>query len=408
MILAVEFPNTGPNLVGFLPLVLVTVVALVYYLGPTQRLNRRLRAVWDGAGLTRTEIRGVGDKKRTVRHRPTVFRRQKIDDDAFAFRVRPNPGRTVEDIVECADAIRDALRATEVKVVPLGNGRASVEVYNRSAAPSKFGVEALQVGETSSKLPLGLDDAGNVRETNLGHTLIVGATGSGKGSMLWRYVMSVQSQYGNDGRGLQLWGIDPKRAELAGARGAFEDVAFDPADILLILEKLVDVMKSRQQQGKRSFEHSPDNPVILLVIDEFNALSVMEDRKWQTSVRSALQQLLSQGRSAGMYVLAAAQQPQKEFVGPYRAHFMNRICLRVESSQEVDMVLGMGAVELGADAHKIEPATESNGYKTAGIGYMRTDGEPAPVRIRAPYVSDGDIEDWVARTKMLKGVSHGF
>ena len=408
MFLAIEQTDPKLTLVTWGVSALALLMAGVLYFGPTQRLSRRLRPVWDGAGITRTETRGTGQDQRTVRHRPRVFARKKIDADAFSFRVRPNPGKTVEDIVASGDAIRDALRAKEVKVVPKGRGCAEVEVYNREAAPVKFDVTEFVASNAAGKLPIGLDDSGEVRELNLGHTLIVGATGSGKGSMLWSYLMSATQQYDHEGRGIQLWGIDPKRAELAGVRQAFETVAFDEPDILRVLDELVQVMRRRQSEGRRSFEHSAENPVILLAIDEFNALSVMGDRKWQTAVRSALQQLMSQGRSSGIYVVAAAQQPQKDMLGPYRPHFMNRVCLRVESAQEVDMVLGSGAVELGAKAHLIEPATESNGYATAGIGYIRTDGEPAPVRVRAPFIGDSRIETWVLERASREGARYGF
>lgn len=408
----------APLLALWALLAVMAVLMVAFRMSPTQRLVRRLRPVWDGAGVTKSEVVCVGDKHRTVRHRPSVFGLKKMDSQAWSFTVRPNPGKTVEDLVGCADAIRDALRAQEVKVVPLGSGLVRMEVYRRGAAPEKFGLADLSVdygGHDSAvaakakagRLLLGRDDSGALRWINLGHTLVVGATGSGKGSVLWRYVMSAVEVFGLSGGGVCLFGIDPKRAELAGVYGAFEKVAFDGQDILAVLEEVLGLMKQRQQEGRRSFVHDEQHPLVLLVIDEFNALGVMEDRKWQAAVKSALQQILSQGRSAGVYVLAAAQQPQKEILGAYRPHFMNRICLRVESAQEVDMVLGAGAVELGAVAHQIAPATESNGYSTAGLAYVRTDGEPAPVRVRAPYVSDEDILHWVEGIESKDGASHG-
>lgn len=408
----------APLVALWILLAVLAVMMVAFQMLPTQRLVRRLRPVWDGAGITKSEVVGVGDKRRTVRHRPSVSGLKKLDGKSLSFVVCPNPGMTVEDIVGCADAIRDALRVQEVKVVPLGGGRVRVEVYNRGAAPAKYGlaelsginwVESVKApgGAGSGRLLLGRDDSGALQWVNLGHTLVVGATGSGKGSVLWRYVMSAVEVFGSTGGGVRLFGIDPKRAELAGVGGAFKRVAFDGQDILDVLEEVLGVMKERQQEGRRTFVHDVEHPLVLLVIDEFNALSVMEDRKWQSAVKAGLQQILSQGRSAGVYVLAAAQQPQKETLGPYRPHFMNRICLRVESAQEVDMVLGAGAVELGACAHQITPATESNGYATAGLAYVRTDGEPAPVRVRAPYVSDEDILQWVEDVESMKGTSHG-
>ena len=66
-----------------------------------------------------------------------------------------------------------------------------------------------------------------------------------------------------------------------------------------------------------------------------------------------------------------------------------------ETASDVDMVLGAGSAEAGARAHEIPPATESNGYATAGVAYARRDGEPVPVRFRFPFVRDAEIAAWV-------------
>lgn len=388
-----RLPVISPDYLMWFGVVGLIIIGALY-MSPGQRLIRKLNRVWDGAGVTRTEYREKDGKTRSVHHRPRVFRRKRIDQGLTSFLVRPNPGKTVEDIVDCGGAIRDALKASEVKVAPQGRGIARVEVYTRDAIHAAYSSDEIASRtDSEGKLFIGVQDSGVPVDLNLGHTLIVGATGSGKGSALWRYIMSLERELGSNG--IQFWGIDPKRAELASVGDAFERVAYDPIDIQELLGHLVDTMKSRQSEGRRAFVQTADRPLIVLVIDEFNSLSMMSDRIWQSSVKSSLQQLLSQGRSAGIYVVAAAQQPQKESLGPYRPHFMNRICLRVESAQEVDMVLGAGSAELGANAHEIPPATETNGYRTAGVGYVRTDSEPAPVRIRTPFVSDDDIDRWL-------------
>lgn len=381
--------------------VAVVVGFVAWYWSPGQRLVRRLRPVWDGAGISRVEVRERNGKQSTVRHRPRIRKRRKLSSNAFAFDVRPNPGRTVEDIVACSGAIRDALRVEDVTVTPRGRGRVTVTAFAEDPFPAAYENAEFFEEPVGTRLPIGRDDWGEVCYVNLGHTLVVGASGSGKGSVLWRYLMSVWDAYGHLSGGVQFWGVDPKRAELARMQETFERVAFDSEDIEPLLLDLVAEMKRRQETGERQFEQREGRPLIVLVIDELNALGTMGERKWQSSVRASMQQILSQGRSAGIYVVAAAQQPQKENIGPYRAHFMTRICLRVESTQEVDLVLGGGAAALGAAAHEIVPATETNVYATAGVGYVRTDGEAA-VRFRAPYVDDDEIGIWAWEVQSLK------
>ena len=51
------------------------------------------------------------------------------------------------------------------------------------------------------------------------------------------------------------------------------------------------------------------------------------------------------------------------------------------------MVLGDGGRDRGALADQISPLP----YVGAGVGYVRLEASPDPVRVRAAYVSDADI-----------------
>ena len=51
------------------------------------------------------------------------------------------------------------------------------------------------------------------------------------------------------------------------------------------------------------------------------------------------------------------------------------------------MVLGDGARDRGALADEISPLP----YIGAGVGYVRLEASPDPVRVRAAYVTDADI-----------------
>lgn len=364
-------------------------------------LRYRLGKFFDGGGLA-TVYRHDGPTG-TVHIRPRIWGR-KTTLWGYRFYIRTANGLTWEDLTEQANALAQHLKVAEVKIEPTERpGCAIVSAYTRDPAPESFSLsnflstKEMDLNQSTgvAGVPIGRKDDGSTFKVSLGHTLIVGATGSGKGSLLWTYLIGAQSLLAN--QGLKLYGWDPKHAELAGVKGErFERIAFDPGEGLALLQVLVIEMRNRQALGLRSFTPGPQMPFILLVIDEFNSLMTSADAAWRKDVRENLHALLSQGRSAGIYIVAAAQQPQKESIGDYRQHFMNRICLRVETAIETDMVLGAGSVEAGAKSHLIAPATESNGYRTAGIGYARSDSEPIPVRFRAPKVTDDDILTWCA------------
>jgi S-DNA-T family DNA segregation ATPase FtsK/SpoIIIE len=56
------------------------------------------------------------------------------------------------------------------------------------------------------------------------------------------------------------------------------------------------------------------------------------------------------------------------------------------------MVLGDGARDRGALADEISPIPEVG----AGVGYVRLEASPDPVRVRAAYVTDDDIQAMLA------------
>jgi S-DNA-T family DNA segregation ATPase FtsK/SpoIIIE len=67
--------------------------------------------------------------------------------------------------------------------------------------------------------------------------------------------------------------------------------------------------------------------------------------------------------------------------------FPDRIAMRLDEPEQVDMVLGDGARDPGATPDLIpnDPATG------AGVAYVRLETDPDPVRVRAAWVTDTDI-----------------
>jgi S-DNA-T family DNA segregation ATPase FtsK/SpoIIIE len=85
-------------------------------------------------------------------------------------------------------------------------------------------------------------------------------------------------------------------------------------------------------------------------------------------------------------VVAALQDPRKEVMS-IRNLFPDKIAMRLDEPEQVDMVLGDGARDRGAAADRIstDPATG------AGVAFVRLETDPDPVRVRAARVSDDDI-----------------
>ncbi|MDI2130825.1 hypothetical protein [Yinghuangia seranimata] len=71
--------------------------------------------------------------------------------------------------------------------------------------------------------------------------------------------------------------------------------------------------------------------------------------------------------------------------------FPDRIALRLGEPGQVDMVLASGARDRGATADLISADPKTG----AGVGYVKREAHPEPVRVRAAFVSDADIDTMV-------------
>ena len=147
----------------------------------------------------------------------------------------------------------------------------------------------------------------------------------------------------------------------------------------------------RAQHRSAAARSRAETPYELLIIDELAMLTAYGDR---ASVREALRllaEILTQGRAADHGVAGYVQEPSKDVVD-VRDLFDTRICLGVTAASHVDMALGDGARDRGALADEI-PGDPDH----AGIGFVIDPGSRLPVRFRAGYVTDADIDDLVTR-----------
>ena len=126
---------------------------------------------------------------------------------------------------------------------------------------------------------------------------------------------------------------------------------------------------------------------MVTLVDEVAFLTAYQpDRQLRDRVKAALATLTTQGRAVGFCVIAALQDPRKEVLS-IRNLFPDRIAMRLDEPEQVDMVLGDGARDRGALADLI-PNGPDHG---AGVAYVRLQDNPDPVRVRAAWVTDTDI-----------------
>src|SRR5208337_4318239 len=212
---------------------------------------------------------------------------------------------------------------------------------------------------------------------------LAGATGSGKGSVIWSLIRALLPAIA--GGWVQVWALDPKRMELSFGRALFHRYACHATAMVELLEAAVAEMHDRAGQfgGRtRTFTPSTAFPFLLVLVDELAFLTAYQpERDLRKRAEAAIATLTSQGRSVGVCVVGALQDPRKDVIS-LRNLFSTRIALRLDESDQVDMVLGDGARDRGALADQISPVP----WTGAGVGYVRLEASPDPVRVRAAYV----------------------
>ena len=250
--------------------------------------------------------------------------------------------------------------------------------------PAAPDLKALPVGRREDGLPWLVKLHGT-------HVLIAGATGAGKASLLWGLVRAMFPLL-QDGL-VRVLAADPKLMELAYGRVIFESYgayAADPAAIAAMLDQAVADMQARAARfAGRQRDHTPtvEDPFTVVLVDEVAFLTAYQpDRKLKERIMSALATLTTQGRALGYSVVAALQDPRKDVL-TIRNLFPDRIAMRLDEPEQVDMVLGDGARDRGATCELISPDPATG----AGVAFVRLEADPDPVRVRAGWVTDWDI-----------------
>jgi S-DNA-T family DNA segregation ATPase FtsK/SpoIIIE len=308
--------------------------------------------------------------------------------------VRMVVGQQPKDWARRLDALAHAFGARSCQVHEITRRPGYIQLLVGRRDPLGVVVPALPIASSVDleAVPIGSREDGQPWTVRMvgSHVLIAGATGAGKGSVLWSLIRGLAPGV-RDGL-VQLWALDPKGGmELAAGAPLFARLAYDSAaDMAALLEAAVNTMSAR---ARRLFgvtrEHTPtvDEPLIVVLVDELASLTAYATRDERGRINTALAKLISKGRAVGVVLVGALQDPRKETI-PFRNLIPTRIALALVEPAETDLVLGQGARDRGADCSRIP--------LRSGIGWVWCDGEREPTRVRASWVSDADIARFVA------------
>jgi S-DNA-T family DNA segregation ATPase FtsK/SpoIIIE len=312
--------------------------------------------------------------------------------------VRLVSGQSAADFAARADNLAHGFGAVLCRIRSARAGALVLEFVRRDALAAIIPALPIPAHADLRALPVGRREDGQawlVRAHGT-HVLIAGATGAGKASLLWSIIRAMLPAMA---AGLvRVWAADPKLMELAFGRALFDlygRYAADPEAIVTLLEDAVAEMQARAARfAGRHREHTPttEHPFVVILVDEVAFLTAYQpDRQLRDRVKATLATLTTQGRAVGFCVIAALQDPRKEVMS-IRNLFPDRIAMRLDEPEQVDMVLGDGARDRGALADLI-PTEAATG---AGVAYVRLETDPDPVRVRAAWVTDTDIRAMTA------------
>ena len=225
------------------------------------------------------------------------------------------------------------------------------------------------------------------------HSLVAGATGSGKSVLIQAILLDIAAT--NPKELAQIVLIDPKMGvdysaleELPHMR---EPIVTTRERATEMLETLVEEMESRYRlfAAARARDLTTYNakmgaesrlPMLFLVHDEF--ADWMLDDGYKGAVSAAVQRLGVKARAAGIHLIFAAQRPDKDVMPmQLRENLGNRLILKVASEATSRIALDRPGAEM-----------------LLGKGHLaaKLNGEQGLVFAQAPFLSDHDIEAAVA------------
>ncbi|MGL4849096.1 MAG: DNA translocase FtsK 4TM domain-containing protein [Clostridium sp.] len=321
------------------------------------------------------------------------------------FELQPSPGVKVSKIVNLADDIALGLAASGVRIeAPIpGKAAVGIEVPNKTQTPvflrEVLGTSEFLDSDKKLAIALGKDIGGECVIGDLSkmpHTLIAGATGSGKSVCINTLIVSILYKYSPDE--VKLLMVDPKVVELSVYNGIphlLIPVVTDPKKAAAALNWAVNEMTRRYKLFADSGARNIDSynqlykkgvieeklPYIVIIVDELADLMMV----CANDVEDYIGRLAQMARAAGMHLVIATQRPSVDVItGVIKANIPSRISFAVSSQIDSRTILDSSGAE-----------------KLLGRGDMLyyPVGESKPLRVQGCFISEEEVEKVVEYVK---------
>ncbi|WP_044370358.1 FtsK/SpoIIIE domain-containing protein [Streptomyces noursei] len=338
--------------------------------------------------ISRTPTRAVlGDlavRGTSLRPIPPRLGLPKLTRTGLVVRVRLQPGQTPHRFVMASEALEHAWRVHRVRVTTPRRGELimTVTAGDSLRQPGKNG-QVQQEPEPLMSARVGrIEDGGEwlLDLRRVPHWLVVGATQSGKSTLVGAWVRRLAPQP------VALVGIDCKGGmELGLMEPRLTALACDRQQAIRVLDVLVDVMKTRMAVCRsaqvRSIWELPEDerPVpIVVLVDELAELYLSdgsrESRDEAMQCSTLLLRIAQLGAALGLHLIVAGQRVGSD-LGPgvtaLRAQLGGRIAHRVNDSSTAEMALGDLSPDAVAVAQSILPGEQGVAVTTVGARWMR-------------------------------------
>ncbi len=250
------------------------------------------------------------------------------------------------------------------------------------------------VTSVTQEMELGLLENGRPAKVLLlrRNALVGGIIDSGKSGILNVILANLAAC-----RDAAIWGIDLKGGmELEPWASCLDRLATTPQKANELFKDAICELNQRAKQkageGKRLWEPTPEEPALIIVVDEYAELPG-EAQDYADSIAR-------RGRAVAVNLIAATQRPTQKVMGSntVRSQMDVRICLRVRERRDVDLILGQGSVNSGWHAHTLNQP---------GMFLISAREHTTPHRARAYLITDVHVSNHAATCARHRPHLHG-
>ncbi len=239
---------------------------------------------------------------------------------------------------------------------------------------------------------------------NQPHTLIAGITGSGKSVLMQNLILTIAAT--RDPAEAHIYLIDPKFGvdyrpldELPHVEAGSGGIIDEPHAAVKVLEGLVDEMNRRYELFKavrvanvHAYRKATGQPLPILWIIHDEFADWMQTDDYRDAVPNIVGRLSVKARAAGIFLLFAAQRPDKDVMPmQLRSQLGNRLILKVDNAATAEIAMGV---------------KNSGAERLLGRGHMlaKTGDTPDAVFAQVPFI---DMEHTIPQLVRLIRIQHG-